>query len=416
MAPNSTAKRARSPSPIASRKKTLYMLLPRPKSVLKKAVKKLSQKPKGVRKATPPSTPLKEASVATPVILPAPSAPIKLPQAARRIKIKLNVQKPKVVEVPAVIDSDADSDSDADDVDEDVTDWRKQHTIIDPMTGLNTRVHWDWRVRTARAKEVLAKFEKRGIKDPKAASEVHWVDRKSQNVLLVLLDEENGSHLIQDFAKRKYWKVLRRIFPEGVLRPKDLPEEDLLHIYTQYGIARQFIIFDLDFMPGVTIDDIERSLTLHFDPVRMVKMFDASQLPSFFKCQQLPLLVESYDFKTFDEMHVEFQKKFGGSNAMAAASFKNKDDAAMWKKWKSIRPGHNLGIKSKWDEESSYAYLQNHRARDWSKDVKTPVMFDLKPIDWNQKTSSRAAMDDDDVDPFDCGPRVTEEELEAAFA
>ncbi|KAF8854251.1 hypothetical protein BDZ45DRAFT_747701 [Acephala macrosclerotiorum] len=402
-----------------AKKRTLATLLPRTKTTAKNILKIKSGKLKAIQKTPPASTPPKATPAATPVTAtPSTSSPITMSKPSLIVKIKFKVKKEsKPVEPVAVIDSDADSDSDADDIDEDVTHpYWKAKTIYDPVTGLNTRIHWDHRVRTARAKEILAEFEKRGFTNVKQEAEIHWTERKSQNVVLVLLDEDHGSHLIQDFSKRPYWKVLRRVFPEGVIRPRDLPEEDLLHIYTQYGIARQFMVFDLDFMPGVTVQDIYKSLILHFDPTQMPKMFDSTQLPTFFKCERLPIIIEDYEFKKFDQMHVEFQKMFGGSNATSLAKFMLSKNAKMYNNWMAMRRDYGLGVKKVWDKESSWAYLQMHKARDWSKDAKVPVMFNLKPIDWNPKGPSRASLDDEDLDPLDPGTKLTiEEELEAAF-
>ncbi|KUJ21283.1 uncharacterized protein LY89DRAFT_665723 [Mollisia scopiformis] len=282
---------------------------------------------------------------------------------------------------------DSDSESDADDMDEDVTDPRLvARTIYDPITGLKTRIHWDHRVRTARAKEIEALFDEQRV-DPKKAAEVHWTLRSQQNIYLILLDEEKGHHMKDDYLTRKYWKVLRRVFPHGVYRPEDNHEEDLWHIYSLYGARIPFILLDLDFMPGVALEKIQQSMTLHFDPTNMPKLFDASQLPSFFECKELPVTIVPYQSKVFDDMHKEWKKDFTHVPRQTFTEEEKEKMRNILKEWKTHREHCGLGVSTLWTKNTSWAYLHGCHNRDLREGEQLPIFGKL---DWNAEDGSKA--------------------------
>ncbi|KAE8440712.1 hypothetical protein EG329_006781 [Mollisiaceae sp. DMI_Dod_QoI] len=325
----------------------------------------------------------------------------------KKIVIKLTVKKDKnpakdmpmsgtVDEVSAVRSQpqpntylDLSSESDADDVGE-----AQAKRLYDPITGLDVGVSWNRRRRKARADEIAAEFAGKGVNFEEAAAK-HWTLRQNQNCILILLDEDRGMFLNEYFLKSKYWEVLKEIFPYGVSTPGEQSSEDLCHIYTEYGVGRQFMLLDLDFMPGVTVEKIQQSMTLHFDPKNRLAMFDMAQIPRYLQCQEPPVIIKPYKFKKFEEMHEEWAARFGESSTEQEATPEMK---VMLEGLKNDRLNAGLGIKDEWDEQSSWSYL-----RVWhSGPGGEPPEFinNFRQMDWTPKDNS-ADRDVEEIDPID---------------
>jgi hypothetical protein len=158
------------------------------------------------------------------------------------------------------------------------------------------------------------------------------------------------------------------VFPDGVFFAHENAYEDRQHIYTLYGKSRPHIILDLDFMPGVTPDSIHQSMVLHFNPVKMPKMFDITKLRSSFECKALPVTIQPHKFIYFDEMHKYFKEHYAGKR----------------------------NVSKVWSKESSFQFLVKHEGGPRAQ-REQPV---FQKIDWAPKAGVRNNYIEE-VDPFD---------------